>query len=239
MKQPFLIFLACWLAMAPSSAQDTRSDNLLVDRPDNIDLTLARGFLLISEEQEGVPINAGSSGTISLGLGLKLHLPGNVVGLRVNPNISWTRFAYDQTAEKQFPTEVDPDRVLSVEKHRFTFIDLPVGVFVNITKDEDGDSRFFMEAGGFVSYKTSGVYKTRYEDELLDQEVRVRVRGVKDVEEWRYGVYGRIGYKWIALHFAYRLSEVFKPNPLNANGQPSGFEVIDLPPMELGLAIFL
>ncbi len=207
-------------------AQSEEKQNLSTDRPDNIDLTFTRGFLLVTNEEEGVPLNAGSSGTIRIGAAFKVHLANNTFGFRVHPSISWTKFTYDQTAEKTFPTAIDSSMTLDVEKHRFTFVDLPLGIFVNITKDEDGDSRFFVEAGGFVGYRTSSIYKTKYNVPNENQEVRQRVRGVKNLEDIRYGFYGRIGYKWVALYYSYRLSNVFKETPM-------------LPPMELGITVFL
>ncbi|RMG29650.1 MAG: PorT family protein [Bacteroidetes bacterium] len=217
------------------------SDNLPVDRPDNFDLSFSRSFLLITDEQEGVPLNAGSSGTIAIGAGAKLNLARGTFGFRIHPTISWLRYSYDQTRDKRFPSlpPADTAQTLDVEKHRFTYIDVPVGFFINFTKDEDGDSQFFMEGGGFLGYRTGSAYKTRFKDELQDQDIRVRVKGVKDLEDWRYGLYARLGYKWVALHFTYRLSEVFKPNPVRADGSPSGFDKLNMPPMELGILIFL
>lgn len=240
MKHFLTIIFISVLFWAQSFAQTESPNNLPVDQPDNIDFSLTRSFLLTTNELDSVPLNAGSSGTIGLGLSFKVHLPGNTVGLRFHPGISWTRFTYEQIGTKVFPTR---DTTKKSEKHRLTFVDLGLGIFVNLSKDEDGNSRFYLEAGGYLGRRTSGIYKIRYEKEGSSPdvilEVKERTRGVESLEDWRYGLYGRIGYKWAALYYSYRLSEVFTANPLDANGNPSNFERLGMPPMELGITIFL
>lgn len=240
MKAPCTVICFFFICLS-FSAFAQKSDNLPVDRPDQVEITVIQGLLINSPQQEGIPLNAGGSGTISLGTSFKLHLAQNKMGFRIQPSVSWTRFSYEQAESKIFPSPYveSNDFQVQVEKHRLFFIDVPLGLFVNILKDEDDDPRFFLEAGGFAGYKLRSVYKTRVENNLTEQETKQLVRSVYDLENWRYGLYARLGIRWLAIHFTYRLSDVFKANPRNADGSPSAFEMIDLPPMELGLAFFL
>lgn len=240
MKAP-LFCICVALCLLPGILLGQESDNLAVDRPEQVEITFVQGLLINSPQQDGIPLNAGGSGTISLGSSFKLHFPKNVVGFRIQPSISWTRFSYEQATSKTFPTPFlnDDTKPVRVEKHRIVFADLPIGLFVNVLKDEDGDPRFFLEAGGYAGYKLGSVYKIKVDNTITEQETKQVVDNVYDLENWRYGIYARAGISWLAAHFTYRLSDVFKPNPRQADGSPSGFESILLPRMELGLAIFL
>ena len=100
-----------------------------------------------------VPLNAFGSGSYSLQNAIKLNLYRNVLGLRLSPGVTWARLAYTQNDLKTFPTIPDSLNLnLTQERHQFFYIELPVSLVFNITKDEDGDSEFFVEAGGYASF---------------------------------------------------------------------------------------
>ncbi|MEM9984524.1 MAG: outer membrane beta-barrel protein [Bacteroidota bacterium] len=219
----------------PPSYEDAKRFNLL----------FTRGLMLGATSLDSVPINGLGSGTFQLQAGFKLHLPGNLVGFRLSPGITWTRLAYNQNDLKTFPTIEDSLGLsLERERHLITYLELPISVFVNITKDEDGDSELFLEAGGFVGYLLSGNYKRRYPDGN-DLDVVFTERGLQRLDsEWeplQYGVFGRIGYKWAAVYYRFRLTSLLDEftNPLRRPIDSEAYRNPPFPPMELGISVFL
>ena len=208
-------------------------------------LVFTRGLMLGATSLDSVPINGLGSGTYQLQGGFKIHLPGHLVGFRLSPGITWTRLAYNQNDLKTFPTIEDSLGLsLERERHLLTYLELPISVFVNITKDEDGDSELFVEAGGFVGYLLSGNYKRRYPDGN-DLSVVFTERGLQRLDsEWmplQYGIFGRVGYKWAAVYYRFRLTSLLD-DFTNASRRPINSEAYrnpPFPPMELGISIFL
>ncbi|MDX2282874.1 MAG: outer membrane beta-barrel protein [Bacteroidia bacterium] len=241
----FISVLSFWMSLPALRAQEAGADNLGTDRPRSFSLVLSRGVMLTGPVRDTVPVNGGSSGSYGLHAGIKLGILRNVLGLRIAPGISWTRIQYDQTKIKTFPTVVDSlPFPLSSERHHTTFLELPVGVYVNLTRDEDGDARFFLEGGGYVGYLLAASYRQRYtnSDQLT---VRYKLSDLESLEEpefsrLRYGVYARFGYKWASLHGMWRLSDVFDEftNASLLPKEAEGFRNPKIPPLEAGLTIF-
>lgn len=222
-------------------------DNLPVDMARKFSLVFNRGFQLVNKANDSIPINGASSGTFFLGGGIRIPLAGQTVGIRLSPGVSWTNISYNQTNLKQFPTQATDTTNLSVEKHSLTHIDLPVSFFFNITRDEDGDPRVFVEVGGYASYLMAASYKTKYED-TNGLRVKEKVRDLHalegdkaEFERLRYGIFARAGFKWFAIYADYRISDVFDEfsgtiiNPQT----PQGFRNPVLEPLQIGLSIFL
>ncbi|MEM7654767.1 MAG: outer membrane beta-barrel protein [Bacteroidota bacterium] len=215
------------------------------DRPKNFSLVFNRGLMIAGPSPDSVPLNGTSSGTYFIGGGIRVSLWKDIVRLRITPGLAWTHLAYDQTNLKSFPTIQDSTPYdYAVEKHVLTYAELPVGVFVNLSKDEDGDTRYFVEAGGYFGYLISANYRTAYTDEN-GLRVKEKVRDLEQLDsEWnpfRYGVYARFGYRWASLYASWRLSDVmdeFTNAPFVPRGG-EGYRNPNIPPMELGLTIFL
>ncbi|MFK7970090.1 MAG: outer membrane beta-barrel protein [Bacteroidia bacterium] len=95
-----------------------------------------------------------------------------------------------------------------LQRQRLTYIEVPIGVYFNIKKDEENKAVAFVEAGGIIAYNISGIFKYRYNNRQ-DQSVQSRVNEVPDVEAFRYGWYARLGYKKVSASINYRSSYIF------------------------------
>jgi len=229
-------------------AQDstaTEGSSLSTDPPQTFSLVFNRGFMLTGGQPDSVPLNGTGSGTYFVGAGLKFPLAQNKLGLRVAPGVSFSHITYEQTNLKAFPSV--PDSLafpLTMERHSSTWAELPVGFYMNFTRDEDDDPLFFAELGGYVGYMLAGNYKIRYNN-AENLRVREKLQDLHKIEsEWvrlRYGLYARVGYKWAALFISYRLSEVFDEftNPTYRPKAVEGFRNPPIAPMEIGISVFL
>jgi hypothetical protein len=242
MKRFVYIFFCCLpfggLAQADSSA------NLAVDRMRSFSLVFNRGLMITGGRRDSVPINGSSSGSYFIGGGIKFALIGKTLGLRATPGIQLWQINYDQTSRKTFPTV--PDSLpfqLTREKHVLTLPTLALSLYLNLTHDEDGDSRIFAEAGGYVGYATGIRYHQGYVDGNL-QRVDIRVRDLENIpDEFKrlhYGLFGRFGFKWASLYYGMRLTDIFDEftNPDRLPRQVAGYRNPPIPPMELGMSIF-
>ncbi|MEL6844884.1 MAG: hypothetical protein AAFP02_16880, partial [Bacteroidota bacterium] len=150
---------------------------------------------------------------------------------------AWTIYDYAQSSNKTFPTVLDENEPLISEKHRLYVIELPVGLYWNITKDEDNDPLVFAELGGYAGYVLSAQY-------LTERSTGVRTRVLKDkgleqegdFQRLRYGAYARLGYKWAAIYASYRLSDVFDTFS-SVPGAPSNYVNPRIAPLEIGLSL--
>ncbi len=214
-------------------AQEEEIDNLPVDRPQNFQIFFNRGLLVGSVGGEDqIPINGSFSGSMTLGLSFKAHFPGNKAGARIAPGINWYKLNYQQEEQKIFPT----DTIFDAEKHVLTYLELPIGLFINIGQDEDGDPRLFTELGGFLGYKLGATYKRRFDDN--GRASRLIRRDAPDIEDWRFGIYGRLGFKRWALYYSYLFSDVFT-NFSTENGTQINQNLDFPPPLEIGISFIL
>ncbi|MEL7532812.1 MAG: outer membrane beta-barrel protein [Bacteroidota bacterium] len=217
------------------------SVNLPSDPPRTFGLVFNRGFMYqtngFKTEQDTVPVAGTSSGTYFIGAGFMVPFGDNTLGLRLTPGYAWTIYDYAQSSSKTFPTSLDENEPLVSEKHRLGLIELPVGLYWNITKDEDNDPLVFAEIGGYAGYMLSAQY-------LTERETGVRTRVLKDkgleqegdFQRVRYGAYLRLGYKWAALYASYRISDVFDTFS-DASVHPDGYVNPRVAPLEIGLSL--
>ncbi|MDX2247593.1 MAG: porin family protein [Bacteroidia bacterium] len=219
------------------------ADDLPSDPPSRFDLVFNRGLMLVSSTQDSVPISGSNSGTFFIGGGIKFPLAKNKMGIRVTPGVAFSRIQYNQTTIKTFPTIPDSlSFTLTSEKHSLTYVELPLGFYLNISRDEDNDPKFFVEAGGYVGYLLSASYKTKYVNSD-GQRVKTQVSDLEKIEaefeRIRYGLYGRLGYKWASLYYSFRLSALFDEFANDPPRGGQGYKNPVIPPMEVGLTIFL
>jgi hypothetical protein len=214
------------------------------DAPQMLQIIFNRGFILNGGSIDTMPLNTFNSGTYSLGVSYQKSFAKNTLGLRVAPSISWLRLAYNQSDAKTFPTLTDSTGIqLDRERHQMTSVDLPISIYVNITKDEDQDPRFFVELGGYVGYLIGANYKARFDNNDIRYTTRLgrlqRLEG--QFERFRYGVFGRIGYKWVSLYAMMRLTPVFGEftNEVIRPKPASGYRNPEIPPIELGISLLL
>lgn len=95
-----------------------------------------------------------------------------------------------------------------LQRHRLTYLEVPIGFYYNFSRDEKLRSEAFIEAGGIIAFNLSNVFKFRYQNRQ-DQSVLSRVNEVPDVEQFRFGWYARAGYRKFAATFSYRNSYIF------------------------------
>ncbi len=229
-----IIFVFLPLCCLSQEQESSKSDNLPVDYPRIFQLAFTRAisFAPASEEAEFAPINSLNSGTYSLGISVLFPPVNYSLKLRLQPNFSWTSFNYTQEESKTFPSSFSDTVSFDTEKHSFTYIELPVGIVYLITKDEDGDPIFYVEAGGFVGYQIGNKFKTKFTNSD-EQVIKNKINNVRNVKDFRGGIYGRIGYKWISLYYSNRLTNVFEEASFEGSTFP------DLPQMEIGISVFL
>ncbi|MEO0473859.1 MAG: outer membrane beta-barrel protein [Bacteroidota bacterium] len=248
MKNTMCCLLLSLLAF-PLMAQENeaKTDSLQInpqaDPPRTFSLVFDRGFLLTGSAQpDSVPISGNSSGTFFIGGGFRVPFGKNVVGLRITPGFAWTTHNYNQTSAKSFPTVPDSlAQSLTSESIRIGSVQLPVGVYINFSRDEDNDPKFFMELGGYAGYVTGVNYRNRFEDGV--RRVQTRIRGLeKEADEYRrlrYGLYGRLGYKWAALMIKVRLSDVYDEFANTPPNGITGYKNPKIPPIQFGFTIQL
>ncbi|MDX1908716.1 MAG: hypothetical protein SF053_16890 [Bacteroidia bacterium] len=228
-----------------AKAQDTPppTDNLETDPARNFNLVFTRGLMMTGGKRDSVPINGAGSGSWSIGAGIKAPLLKDRLGLRITPAFTLTRISYDQTTLKSFPSVPDSlDFQLSRESHNLYAPELSLGVYLNLSHDEDGDTRLFVEAGGYVGYLTGASYRRAYTNSAnlrVDEKIRDLERVEDEFVRLKYGLYGRFGYKWAAAYVGIRLTDVFDEltNDMFKPRQVAVYRNPLIPPMELGLSL--
>lgn len=236
----------------PPTEEGEVEDFSRVDPPQNFGLIFGRSIMITGGLPDSVPISGGASGAYFLGAGYRFYIgKAYRFGLRFSPGIAWNRYTYDQTSAKTFPTTIDSTITLSRERHSMVEVKAELGVFINITRDEDYDPLIFVEVGGYGGYMTAFNYIRRFTD---GNNLRVREK-YRDLEKLtmtdganntvntfnrlQYGFYGRLGYKWAALYVGYRLSDVLN-DPINDallfRDQPN-FQAVTMPPIDIGFHI--
>jgi hypothetical protein len=244
---PFLatLLLFCCLpilsqAQEAEPSQDTPlpADSLDMDleEPNAYDLILQRS-LMLGDSDELTDIR-NSSGNWFLGLGFKLPLIRHRMGFRIQPGIAWTKINYDSVqVAKTFPDLPEgPD--YSFQRHRLTYAQLPIGIYYNFTLDEEKRARVFLEAGGYVGYRLSGVLKYG-ENGVRDQSITTKVTNVPDMKNLQYGLYGRLGYRMIAIYGQYRLSSLFTDFKTDLDGVATSTPNPAFPQFEIGISLLL
>lgn len=237
MKNLLIFLLLGLLGLSSLMAQETQNDSIApmqLEEPNRFDFIIQRSLLLGSADSMAVLKN--SSGSWFLGLGFKLPIAHNRLGVRVQPGINWLKFNHAQNdTSKSFPNSRND---YSVQRHRLAYVELPVGVYYNITLDEERNPKAFVEAGGFVGYGFDFVLKTK-ETTLRDQGVTTKTNNLPDVEPLRYGLYGRVGYRWLALHVSYRLTDVFEPFVTDIDGTVTTTPYPIFPSVQFGVTVLL
>ncbi len=213
---------------APPAATDTARTEV---NSKIFNLIVNQGFVVNGTGIDSMPMRGSASGSFFIGGGFIINLYKQKLGLRLTPGYAWYRATYESTGAKTFPSASDS---FQLERHRMGFFEVPVGLFYNFKTEEDGDPEIFAEIGGYAGYRTGSVYKTRGTN-AEGQEVTTTVKNVGDLERFRYGLFARAGYKWFALHAAYRLSNVWLTTPT----QREGYVYPKMPALEVGLSLFL
>ena len=239
------LFLIHIFICQASFAQDIPQDSSLVDTSaleteeiNVIDIIFQRSLLLGATSAETDIKN--SSGSSFVGLGFKLPLVKNKAGFRVAPGFAWMKLNYDSINKPE--SNIFPDLTDSLgytfQRHRISYIQLPVGIYVNFNTDEKGRPQIFGEIGGYVGYRVSRVL--RYgQSSVREQQIRTKVTNIPDTRDLQYGLYGRLGYKKIAFYGQYRLERLFAPKKTDLNNVSTEILNPTFPQLELGVTILL
>ncbi len=238
------------LAIPAETKKKLPKPRVMADPPRRFSLVFARTFMLAGSSPDSVPVSNTSSGTYSVAGGLKFFLYRDLLGLRFAPGVSWTHIAYESTNLKTFPVRKDTNlNTIDQERHVLVHGETSLSLFANLSRDEDGDPRYFVEGGGYVGYMIATNFRRRFTDKnglrhkekLRDLEtLEDEESGSREFPPLKYGVFGRVGYKWAALTFHYRLSDLFDEftDPIFLPEGKEGFRNPDIPPFEVGLTIF-
>jgi hypothetical protein len=236
----FFLLLATF-AFSQKAANDSsavKTDTLETEEVNVVDIIIQRGLMAGTNNVGDLTSLKNSSGTWFVGLGFKIPVLKNKAGFRLTPGIAWTKLNYDSVdVAKTFPDL--PDGVdYNFQKHRLAYFQVPLGAYMNFSVDPKGRALIFGEAGGFVGYRIGGVL--RYgENSVRDQVIRTKISNIPDMKNLQYGLYGRVGYKNVALNVQYRITDLFEKYKTDVEGNDTGILNPIFPQLEFGLTILL
>jgi len=149
-----------------------------------------------------------SNFTIGYGIGLFSH------NFHSNADFIYVKDSVSNT----FTTKLEPyTRPVSLNRYAEKILEVPVELRFRTKTDR----QFKIHVGGKIGYVVNNFRSIR------DNDGKVRVYDIKNIDPLRYGVNFRIGFEQIAICATYYLSEVF-----NKNRGPAGVH-----PFALGIAI--
>lgn len=246
MKHAFFTTLIIFFTFLTLSGQSTdqnvarpKSDRIPVAGSEKVDLIFSRTFMFANADS--ADIAQGRSGSTSFGIGYGIPL-GRAVEIKFEPRITWQKLVFTETGDssKFFPTAYAPDNYV-FEKLRMAYVEVPVGFKFKGARNAEDKYKFLFEAGFSFGFNVSSTYKSRYEVDLdgngsLDAKQTTKVSNVLDLNELRYGPFGRIGTNWISIYGFYRMTEIFDEEkqvttPTRTRDYPK------FPKLELGVSI--
>ncbi len=247
MKSPkslilFLLICLCSYALqAQESSGDkitTKADTMETEEVNVVDIVLQRSLMTGAKNVSELTRIKNTSGSWFVGLGFKIPVVKNKAGFRLTPGLSFVKLNYDSVdIAKTFP-DLPGGVDYTFQRHRLTYFQLPLGAYVNFTTDEKGRPQIFGEAGGYLGYRLGGVL--RYgEISLRDQQIRTKITNIPDMENLQYGIYGRLGYKNLAICMKYRMTRLFIPFKSDLNDNPTTVRNPIFPRLEIGLSLLL
>lgn len=109
-------------------------------------------------------------------------------------------------------TDVVKDDVRNLEKSKLavTTLNLPVGFTLKFRDPETSKEIFRIGAGGFVGTRVGAHTKLKYEQD--GRTHKDKDRGSYNLEEFQYGVTGKIGIRSLDLFVKYNMNDVFRAN---------------------------
>ncbi|MEM6261781.1 MAG: outer membrane beta-barrel protein [Bacteroidota bacterium] len=256
------LFLGLVMVTFSIHLQAQEVDSALVMKVEDVsrfDLVFQRSFLLGAADAT-FPMQS-TSGSYFVGLGFKFGFLNNKLGIRAQPGINWLRLNYS-TNDDLFPeSSILPqdssqqNATFEIQRHRLTYFEVPLGIYFNISQDEDLNPKAFIEAGGFISYLFAEMLKegTRANESApLIRTKTPEIAYIGSDQRLRYGLYARAGYRWFALFASLRLSDVFEPGAVIRNSADEAVVGTDgellsvpqktedmVPQLQIGVTIFL
>ena len=204
-KYIFFISLLCQgkLALAQSKSQvvDDEHPRKIADPKDRIVLDCNYDtYLHLPDGINEKPLSLGLNAylmwdypigygpfSIAFGLGLSAH------NVHTNGRITYS-------LDGKYTSFVPITTPFKTNKLSFNYIEVPLELRIRTR----GEKSFKFTVGGKIGYAYN--IHTKYED----SDGKIKVYKIKNIEDFRYGLTGRIGYNKYTLQAFYSLSEIFK-----------------------------
>ncbi|UOQ51787.1 outer membrane beta-barrel protein [Hymenobacter cellulosivorans] len=134
--------------------------------------------------------------------------------LTLGPELAFNNYMFDNNRRlvtSDTRTSILREPTLGLEKSKLatTVINLPIMAKLTF-KDKSGRDAFRIGAGGFAGYRLASHTKIKYEDEGNTR--KDKDRGSFNLEDFQYGLQGKIGVRGLDLFVKYNMNELFKEN---------------------------
>jgi len=218
--------------------RDTIKPAWTVRQGEKFDLVFNTGYLLTATTMpDSAPTNL-LSGTTFVGLSFNYVL-NKTWALKAQPGVAFYKLNFSSNRAKTFPTS---DTSLSREKLRAFYIEVPIGVMAALSRDQDGRLQTWAELGATFGFRFNSSLKTSSTD-ANGNTYKLRLDGIKGFAPFRAGLYGKLGYKLIAVWAFYRLTDVFEPgagyDAVQGVRRAGTAKFPEPPRFELGISIVL
>lgn len=242
MKYYYLTIFLLFFAFA-SFAQKTDSTfvkkdsaNLAVNKPIKVgkkrikrmefNFVINRSFLIGNNANDTLaPINSFSSGNTLLAAAYNFNV-NSKWALHIQTGVSAYKLNFSPSPKKTFP-----DTLHDYNKQILRFIgaQFPIGVVYTLKRGKTKDSTriFYVETGAILGFNLPPTYKLKYS--LSKYKESLYLSNWNPVQ---VGLYGRLGWKYLAFYGSYRLTNIFT----------SGGARLDIPKpprFEAGISIVL
>lgn len=134
---------------------------------------------------------------IMYGLGITSH------------NINYNMFLSNDIFNRTVFTEIPDSLKMKKNKLSVTYLDIPLEIFFSPKKGKSINISAGMKAGYLINSHTK--YKGKNPDGS-GNNLKTKTANIKNIEPFRYGITGRIGYGNISISCYYSLSSLFKEN---------------------------
>lgn len=189
----------CIVIGARAQSPDAPQDSATAKRafiPGGLNIVLSKSFFLPFDKVDSVPLRT-RSGAFCAGVSIKAPIRSPRWGLRFTPAVSWLTYDYKQAGKKRFPSS---DTTNIIERQRFVYVQAQLSAFLNITIDEKQKPLIWVEGGITPMYLLSSAYVVKLNN-TSNQVVATKVSGLLDTQPLAMNMFGRVGYKSVALEW--------------------------------------
>lgn len=237
----FILFLFIWVFDTFAQSKDsvaikkdsasitaTKSPKLNKNRIKRMEFNfiINRSFLVGNNNDTLAPINSFSSGNTLIAAAYNFNINAKWA-LHIQSGISSYKLNFSPSPKKTFP-----DTLSSYNKQILRFMggQVPVGIVYTLKRNKTKDSTriFYVEAGSILGFNLPATYK-------LKESLSKYKESLYLTDGWnpiQIGLYGRLGWKYLAFYGSYRLTNIF--------GSSNTRTDIPKPPrLEAGISIVL
>ncbi|MDD5570164.1 MAG: outer membrane beta-barrel protein [Bacteroidales bacterium] len=209
MKKSFLLFI-CSLLISGLFAQSdsTKSDKKIKSKAKVLFSINSDMWLNAENDIDIKPISLGmelfsvskkyfgkSPVGIMYGLGVTCH------------NINYNMFLSYDTLNRTVLSKIPDSLNTKKNKLSVSYLDIPLEIFFSPKKGKSFNISAGMKAGYLINTHTK--YKGKNPDGS-GNDLKTKTANIKNVEPFRYGITGRIGYGAVSISCYYSLSSLFK-----------------------------